>query len=150
MPTSPSPASRRAARETALRVLYMIEVGKPPIDEALEETIRSHGLEEDAAAFARRLVEGTLERRQALDEAIRRYAIGFPPERQTVVDRTILRLAAGEILHGLSDAPFGVAANEAVELAKKYSTADAGRFINGILGAMIRDAEARKEETSVA
>ena len=64
--------------------------------------------------------------------------------RQTAVDRNILRLAAAEILFGVSDAPPGAVVNEAVELAKKYSTADSGRFVNGVLGTLVREVEARR------
>jgi transcription antitermination protein NusB len=133
----PSTNSRRAAREVALRVLYTHEVGHGPIAEILEETIAVHTLEEPIADFARILVEGTYAHLKELDTQIVAHATGYPLERQTVVDRSILRLASAEILFSLSDAPIPVVINEAIELAKKYSTDEAVKFINGVLGGIL-------------
>lgn len=136
-------SSRRAARESALRVLYTIDVGKHAVEEVLTETLEAHGLDEKTAEFTRILVAGTLRNLDEIDTELDRIATGFPTERQTAVDRNILRLAAAEILFSVSDAPPGAVVNEAVELAKKYSTAESGRFVNGVLGTLVREAEAR-------
>jgi transcription antitermination protein NusB len=133
----PSANSRRAAREVALRVLYTHEVGHAPLEEILEETIAAHTLEDTIAEFARHLVMGTYEHHQDLDMQIVANATGYPLDRQTVVDKNILRLAAAEILYSLSDAPIPVVVNEAIELAKKYSTDEAIKFINGVLGGLL-------------
>ena len=142
MAKTPPPSSRRAARETALRVLYTLAVGKPPLEEALEETIAAHSLDEDAAAFTRTLVKAVVENRVTLDRAIRSHAIGYPPERQTIVDRAILQLATAEATLSVSDAGPAVIATEAVELAKKYSTPEAARFVHGVLGALLAQSAA--------
>ena len=144
----PTASQRRAARETALRVLYMLEVGRPSLEEALEETIAANDLDESGAAFVRELVRGSQEHRRSIDVAILRHAIGYPPERQTVVDRNILRIALTELLFSVGDTPAGVIANEAVELAKKYSTPEAAKFVNGILGTAIREKEESDRETA--
>jgi N utilization substance protein B len=128
----------------ALRVLYTVDVGKQPVDDVLNETLEANELDERAAAFTRALVAGTLRSRAEIDADLDRLAVGFPTVRQTAVDRNILRLAAAEILFGVSDAPPGAVVNEAVELAKKYSTADSGRFVNGVLGTLVREVEARR------
>ena len=140
MPRSSS-ASRRAARETTLRVLYTLELAHSPVDEVLAETIAANELNDDASAYAMALVQNIQERLPSLDVAILRHAIGYPPDKQTVVDRNILRLALAELLFPVAETPSGVIANEAVELAKKYSTPEAARFINGILGTAIREKE---------
>jgi N utilization substance protein B len=146
MVQSPASSSRRAARETALRALYTLSVGRSPAgDDVIEETIVAQSLEPEAAAFARSLIDSVQRALSELDHEIARHAIGYPPERQTVVDRTILRIATSEVLTGVSGAPYGVIANEAVELAKKYSTPEAAKFINGVLGALIRTAGAEAE-----
>jgi len=137
-------SSRRVAREMALRVLYTVDVGKQPVDEVVSETLEANDLDERAAAFTRTLVAGTLRSRKEIDVELDRLAVDFPTVRQTAVDRNILRLAAAEILFGVSDAPPGAVVNEAVELAKKYSTADSGRFVNGVLGTLVREVEARR------
>jgi N utilization substance protein B len=141
MAKTPSPSSRRAARETALRILYMMEVGKTPRDLAQQETVAANKLEDEAAEFSCFLVDGTLAHQDEADVAIAQHATHYPLDRQTVVDRNILRIAACEILFGLSNAPHGVIANEAVELAKKYSTPEAAKFINGVIGGLIRAQE---------
>jgi transcription antitermination protein NusB len=138
-PTLQKPASnsRRAAREVALRVLYSHEVGHAPLLEVLEETISVNTLEDDIASFARQLVNGTHAHLKELDAQIAAHAAGYPLERQTVVDKNILRLATAEILYSLSDAPIPVVVNEAIELAKKYSTDEAMKFVNGVLGGIL-------------
>ncbi|MBC8103544.1 MAG: transcription antitermination factor NusB [Cytophagales bacterium] len=138
-----TPSTRRAARETALRVLYTVDVGKQPVEEVLEETLEANELDEKGIAFTRSLVAGTLRSQKEIDSQIDRIAVGFPTVRQTAVDRNILRLAAAEILFRVSDAPPGAVVNEAVELAKKYSTAESGRFVNGVLGTLVREVEAQ-------
>lgn len=85
----------------------------------------------------------TLRNQKEIDATLDRLATGFPIERQTVVDRNILRMAAAEILYRASDAPPGVVVNEAVELAKKFSTGESGRFVNGVLGTLVREMDKR-------
>ena len=82
--------------------------------------------------FARELFEGCLERRDELDEKIAGVAENWGIHRMAVVDRNILRLGTYELM-ALPDIPPKVSINEAIDLAKKYSTADSGAFVNGIL-----------------
>jgi transcription antitermination protein NusB len=138
------PTTRRAARESALKVLYTIDVGKQPVEDVLEETLEANELDDRGRQFARALVHGTLKNVAEIDAELDRIAVGFPTQRQTAVDRNILRLAAAEILFTVSDAPPGAVVNEAVELAKKYSTAESGRFVNGVLGTLVREVETRR------
>ena len=126
----------------------MLEVGKPPTDEALEETIVANELDAAGASFTRALVHAILAHETTIDAIISEHAIGYPADRQTVVDRSILRLALAEIEHGIGELAHGISANEAVELAKKYSTPEAARFVNGVLGAVIRQREARVKPVS--
>jgi N utilization substance protein B len=142
-------STRRVARETALRVLYTIDVGKQPVEDVLKETLEANDLDEKGVEFTRLLVVGTLRSQKEIDSQLDRIAVGFPTIRQTAVDRNILRLAAAEILFRVSDAPPGAVVNEAVELAKKYSTAESGRFVNGVLGTLVREVEAQNGAESV-
>lgn len=132
-------STRRAAREMALRVLYTVDVGHQPVEDVLNETLTTNEIEEATAQFARGLVSGTLKNEKEIDSVLDRLATGFPTARQTAVDRNILRLAAAEILYRVSDAPPGAVVNEAVELAKKYSTGESGKFVNGVLGTLVRE-----------
>lgn len=137
--SSKSTSLRRVARERALQVLYTVEVGKQTADEAFAEAQENPEWDEKAAEFAQALVTATLRNQKEIDVSLDRLATGFPIARQTVVDRNILRMAAAEILYRASDAPPGVVVNEAVELAKKFSTGESGRFVNGVLGTLVRE-----------
>lgn len=139
--------SRRQARELALQVLFHVDVGRSDPDTALFQAF-ARELEEGAgeplsekdATYARDLVLGTWERKDDLDAVIAKYARDWALDRLAGVDRAILRLAIYEIKHQ-EDVPDGVVADEAVELAKSFSTAESGKFINGILGSVIRGLE---------
>jgi N utilization substance protein B len=82
--------------------------------------------------FAEKLVQGVLERRDALDEQIKKYAQNWDLHRMAVVDRNVLRLAIYEMMHR-DDIPPVVSINEAVDIAKRFSTEESGKFVNGIL-----------------
>ncbi len=128
-------AGRRQARRRAVLILYQADMtGRPPL-EVLEER-RSLG--ERIPAYTAELVSGVAERKGDLDRLIGSHAEGWTVERMAGVDRTLLRVAAHEILHR-DDIPDGVAIDEAVEAAKTLSTEDSGRFVNGILGRIARE-----------
>ena len=138
--------SRRAAREIALNVLYQIDVAKIPPDEALETALQNTGMDQVAQGFTATLVKGTLAHIGVIDEKLKSLSIGWDPQRQPSVDRNILRMAIFEILF-LDHMPPSVSINEAVELAKKFSTEESGKFINGVLGTLAR--ETTEEKASV-
>lgn len=101
------------------------------------------------AAFTLKLVTGVTEHQAELDLALQAREIGWALDRQVSVDRNILRMAAFELTH-LRNIPASATINEAVELAKKYSTAESSKFVNGVLGAIVAqpgsDADARSED----
>jgi N utilization substance protein B len=100
--------------------------------------------------YAGKLLKGVREKRDEINELISRHAENWRLERMSVIDRNILRLAVYE-LHYQDDVPTSVAINEAVEIAKRYSTDDSGPFINGILDSMAREEAAgtvKNSETS--
>ena len=82
------------------------------------------------------LVEGVVQHQDQLDEAIAAYAKGWTLARMPTIDRTVLRIAGFELL-GRPDVPVAVVLNEAVELAKRFSTDDSGRFVNGVLSSLV-------------
>ncbi|MDI6829607.1 MAG: transcription antitermination factor NusB [Armatimonadota bacterium] len=137
--------SRRAARELALNVLYQVDIARIPPQEALDTALENTKLEDTSAEFAVELVNGTLEHLKEIDEYLKRLSVGWELQRQPAVDRNILRMAIFEILY-LDQIPPSVSINEAVELAKKYSTEDSGRFVNGVLGALLRERGIKVEE----
>jgi N utilization substance protein B len=125
--------SRREARERALALLYEAEAkGESGADVLDAQPI---AVEEYAAD----LVAGVADHVDELDALIGSFAKGWVVERMPRVDLTILRMAGYELLHRL-DVPPNVVINEAVELAKRYSTDDSGRFVNGVLAAIAAEA----------
>lgn len=121
---------RHRARKSALMALYCADV--TGLD-AVECLAQQGGLEPEVEAFSRILVDGVTARREELDAEISEVAEHWTIDRMPPVDRAILRLALFELV-GLPDVPEGASINEAVELAKCYSTSDSSRFVNGILG----------------
>ncbi|MCX7971329.1 MAG: transcription antitermination factor NusB, partial [Negativicutes bacterium] len=89
--------------------------------------------------YACELVEGTLQNRAQIDEMIGRASLEWQINRMAGVDRNIIRIAVYEMFFANSLLPPGIAINEAVELAKFYSGAESGRFVNGVLGAMVKN-----------
>lgn len=128
---------RRKAREQALQVLYAGEINLLPAAENLQACLASFASSPGAEEFTRRLVLGVEAHRAALDDYLKRLVDNWGLERITLVDRAILRLAAYEMLHE-DDIPPAVSINEAIDIAKRFSTAQSGRFINGVLD-RIRD-----------
>lgn len=123
---------RRLARETVLQALYLTDTSTMGADEAF--LVAGGGeLDEDTAQFTRQLLDGALAHRTELDQDIQATAENWEVGRMASVDRSLLRLAAFELIH-CPDTPVGVIIDEAVEIAKKYSSEDSSKFINGILG----------------
>ena len=132
--------SRRTSRELALRALFQVDVARVAAEEAVAAILDPQRYSAETLEFARALAAGTTSHRGRIDGVIERYARGWTLDRMANVDRNILRLAIFELLY-LPEVPPSVTVDEAVELAKKYSTAESGRFVNGILGNVIRNLE---------
>lgn len=118
--------SRRESRERALSLLYEAEVKDMAPSALLAE------LPMRAEPFVADLVGGVGAHRERIDELISRFAIDWTLERMPAVDRNLLRLAVYELLER-PDVPLGAVISEAVELAKRYSTDESSRFVNGVL-----------------
>lgn len=141
---------RRQGRELALKLLYREEVtgltdlAIPDIEEE----------QEDALDFAAQLVEGVRERIEAIDGAISEASEHWDISRMGAVDRTVLRIGAFELLFA-PHIPVGVVINEAVDCARKYSSDECGRFVNGVLDHIAKlvrtsepvEADAAEDET---
>jgi transcription antitermination protein NusB len=126
---------RSDQRRDAVFACYQRDVTGRPLAELIPE---------DARPFTRELAEGVEEHRQELDEAIARHAKGWSLERIAPLDRNIMRTALYEIAYR-DDVPTEVAIDEAIELAKAYCGADAPGFVNGVLGAAVRNAVGKHE-----
>jgi transcription antitermination protein NusB len=124
---------RRKAREVALQLLYQLDVqGEGNPEPHLPEFWTRHPVDREAREFAEILIRGTKLHEPKIDEMITQYAENWELDRMAVVDRNILRQGIFELLW-MEDVPSKVAINEALEVAKKFSTQESSRFINGIL-----------------
>src|SRR6266567_4673095 len=142
--------SRRKARECALQMLFAADVAETPSDEVVRRYWSELGdadIEETAREFATRLASGTLAHVESLDERIRSRAEHWRIPRMAIVDRNILRLAVYEFLY--EPTPRTVAINEALEIARRFSTYEATQFINGILDAIKRDLDEQQPQQNV-
>jgi len=126
---------RRRAREAALQVLFQLDIGRLSLEDALASVSAPDWLPEDWV-LVESLSRGTQARVPEIDAMIARVAEHWTIERMAAVDRNILRMAIFELQH--TSTPVRVIINEAVELGKKYSTEDSGRFVNGLLGNVVR------------
>ena len=136
---------RHRGREVAVQMLYQWEVGRSSMAEVTEtfwlhEQPGSGSLSDENRVFASRLAVGTADAVVSIDPVIAEAAEHWRIERMNVMDRLILRLAVYEFLHEPAT-PSRVIINEALELARTFSTDDAVRFINGILDAIRRRLE---------
>jgi N utilization substance protein B len=123
---------RRQAREAALQILYLADVAHLAPDVATRSLWAGLELLPKAKTFADELAKGALAERPALDALITKYAANWEIPRMAAIDRNLLRLAAYELLHK-PETPVSVVIDEAVEIAKIYSTQDSSKFVNGLL-----------------
>jgi N utilization substance protein B len=133
------PGARRHARELAAQFLYQQDLGGGTVEEALPLFWETRSEVSGAVRkFAEELIHGCLEHRAVIDEKIQKYTEHWELQRIAAVDRNILRLAMYEMLFR-DDIPPVVSINEAVDIAKKYSTQESGAFVNGILDRLKAD-----------
>ena len=133
---------RTRARELALQFLYAVDFHGPEyrdrLGEFLHDELSGKPGGDEASAYATRLVDGVLLHRPAIDLLLADAAQNWGLTRMAVVDRNCLRIGVYEMLHE-ADVPTKVAINEAIELAKRYSTEQSGAFVNGILDRIRKD-----------
>lgn len=139
-----SPATRRQARELALKALYALELSGNPLERVINETVTATDDTDPIARFAIDIIEKTYNARAELDGHIRRRSKNWDFNRIAVIDKIVLRMAICEFLL-FRDVPPKVSIDEAIELAKIYSTEKSGSFINGILDAVLDELKVRKE-----
>jgi transcription antitermination factor NusB len=123
---------RRQSRETALQILYALDITRVNVREMLRDGWTEKMLSPEIRDFTTALVTGVIERRDEIDACIQECSTNWSLERIGLVERNILRFAIYELCF-LPDIPPNVTINEAVEVAKKYGTDEAPAFINGIL-----------------
>lgn len=130
---------RRKSRESALQVLYQLDVTKQEGPKAITQWETNFSSSEGTDEFAERIVLGVLDHGQEIDQLIERFSKNWRLDRMNLVDRNILRMAIFELLY-CNDIPPKVTLNEAVDLGKRYGSEDSGSFINGILDRIQKEA----------
>ena len=129
--------SRRKGREFALQALYASEVGDIALDKAADTLDTDEPVARDMREYGLRLAQAARKRADEIDALIAENSAHWDVERLAVVDRIILRLAIAELMTE-ADVPSKVIINEAVEIARKFSTENSSSFVNGVLDAVSR------------
>ena len=128
--------SRIKARETCFKLIFEYDFLKQKNENTLDEFLTSKDIEESDRDYVVEIYDGVLSKEQELDEKISKYLKGYTLERIFKVDLAILKLAIYEIDY-LGEKP-SIVINEAVELAKRYSTDNSYKFINGVLASIVK------------
>ena len=129
---------RRLARELTLESLYRIEMTKENPEIVLNDIYSRDSFPQEVIEFTRELVQKTVANLSEIDCVISKTADNWQLDRIAIVDRNILRAAICEIFY-FPEIPFKVSIDEAIELAKKYSTEQSGKFVNGILDRIAKE-----------
>ncbi|TCS84036.1 transcription antitermination factor NusB [Tepidibacillus fermentans] len=129
---------RRVAREKVLQALYQIDLTKAEPNEAIHTILDENSIDELDLEFIKDRIYGILDHLDLIDQRISQYLKNWTIERLSNIDRVILRMAVYELIYK-EDVPVRVSINEAIELAKTFSTNESSKFINGVLGSMVKD-----------
>lgn len=128
---------RRVVREKVLQVLYAYEVNNENL-QALSDSLLAEVQDEKLISFGKELINKVLINKNEFDQRIKQRVSNWEMNRIALIDRILLRMALCEIIY-FPDIPPKVSINEAIEIAKTFSTAGSGKFINGILDAILMD-----------
>ncbi|NLJ97934.1 MAG: transcription antitermination factor NusB [Tissierellia bacterium] len=128
---------RKHARESAMKLLYQMEINKDFSKDAIDIFFENNSFNLGEKLYIDNAVETIITNLDEIDSCIKKYIDGWQLSRLARVDLSILRIALYEITYR-EDIPIQVSINEAIEIAKKYSTDESSRFINGVLGSFVR------------
>jgi N utilization substance protein B len=132
-------SARRLARELAFRACYQSDVTGEPMEHCLTEILDDVAAGDDSRGFATSLIQSLAAHAGEVDAAVSRIARNWPLARMAATDRSVIRIAAAELLYH-ADTPTRVALDEAIEIAKKYGADTSGSFVNGILDRIAHEA----------
>jgi N utilization substance protein B len=136
--------ARRKGRELALQMLYQWDVGREPVESVVESSSELQSAGDAAREFASRLVEGTVDRVEEIDRILIETSEHWRLGRMSTVDRNVLRLAVYELL--AKETPPGVVINEALEVAKRFSSPESAAFVNGVLDAVNQELNTKAQQ----
>ena len=129
---------RRRAREMVLQALYESEFSERPVRDIIDEQIGRRSPSDEGADYARALFIKTVEKKSDLDQVIQSLLENWDPARLSLVDRNILRFALAEVLY-FPDVPARVIIDEAIEVAHRFSSDEAGGFVNGLVDRFVKE-----------
>lgn len=131
--------SRRKAREIALQALFQFDFTKNDDENLIEMLIKeTKGLNQQSILFTREIIKGTIANLEAIDATIKTVSNDWKIERMAAVDCNIVRMAVYELKFNSEDTAPKIIINEAIEIAKIFGSDESSRFVNGILGALIK------------
>lgn len=136
---------RRVAREKILQILFQMDVTKIDATEAIDSVFKDHEINKEDLSFIKDIVQGTHMNLTEIDELISKYLKGWTLKRLPNIDRSILRMSTYELLYS-DEITINITLNEAVELAKTYGAAESPKFINGVLGSLVKENTIIKEK----
>ena len=131
---------RRKAREYALQMLFQWDITRDTVDQIAANFFENYDEPPAVVDFARLLITRTVEHVEEIDAVIRRHAEHWRVDRMAVVDRNLLRLATQEFIYD-KETPKTVVINEAIEIARRFSSQESPQFINGILDSIKKELE---------
>ena len=134
---------RRLTREKVLQALYAYELSKEPISIVIENTLGELQKDSESFAFAKKLIQQVIQHQDEVEQYIKAKVAHWEFDRIAVIDRVLLRMGICELLY-FPDIPPKVTINESIEVAKTFSTENSGRFINGVLDAVLEDLKSSK------
>ncbi len=135
---------RRKARESTLQILFQLEFDDSDQDKVIDSFWRNKKTSKEIVEYTQYLVAGIISHRERIDRLIQSVSANWRLDRMAIVDRNVLRIAVFELLYEESVAP-AIVINEAIEVAKKYSSEEAATFVNGILDAARKKIEGMKK-----
>lgn len=136
---------RQKARQLVLKCLYAFETAEQDIDQIASNLLPDSGLNADSVKFAETVFRFVVAHLVEIDDHISRFSDNWEIERLAIIDKNIIRIGICELLY-FPDIPGRVSINEAVELAKRFSTPESSRFVNGVVDAVFRSQESEQSE----
>ncbi|MEA3431917.1 MAG: transcription antitermination factor NusB [candidate division WOR-3 bacterium] len=140
--------SRREAREVVLKTLYRVEATGNTAEEAYNDVCMNWSRSPFDEVYAQRLLKGITTNVEGIDTILKDIVKNWDIERIAIIDRNILRIAICEVVY-FDDIPPKVSMDEAIEIAKIYSTSDSGKFVNGILDKVVKREKQRKQKRTM-
>ena len=132
-----SQIKRRDLRIAVMQVLYAHEISKDPIEKVKKDLLPEIG-EEESSDFVNQLIDLVLKNEEKLDEMILEKVVNWELERMALIDKIVLRMGVTELLF-FPEIPPKVSINEAIDISKDYCTRNSGKFVNGVLDAILDD-----------